>query len=381
MVRKLGEGIALVIIVALGTLQTVSRKPVSAQTHEPAAGVPIYQVDTSWPKMEGNRIFGSIGGLTVDATNDHVWVVQRPGTLEKDETYAAQTPPAGDCCVPAPPVMEFDSSGNFIQGWGGPGPGYDWPEREHGITIDYRGNVWISGEGKKDNFFLKFTKTGKFLLQIGHVGKSTGSNDTENLNAATKAFVYPKTNEVFIADGYINRRVIVFDADTGAFKRLWGAYGNKPDDSVPRTPPFEGPAPRQFNNVHGILISNDDLVYVADRHNNRIQVFKPDGTFVKEAFVAREVRTPTGTVKDLAFSPDSRQQFLYVACGDEHIRILNRDTLQILGSFGRLGHYPGQFYHLHVMTIDSQGNIYAGENTGKRVQKFLFKGFSSTSNQ
>ena len=381
MVRKIGESITLAIIVALVTLQTVSLKPATAQTHQPSAGVPIYQVDTSWPKMEGNWIFASIGGLAVDPTNDHVWVVQRPKTLEKDETLATQTPPAGDCCVPAPPVMEFDSSGNFIQGWGGPGPGYDWPEREHGITIDYRGNVWISGEGKKDNFFLKFTKAGKFLLQIGKAGQSNGSNDAENTNGATKAFIYPKTNEVFIADGYINRRVIVFDADTGAFKRLWGAYGNKPDDSVPRTPPWEGPPSQQFNNVHGILISNDDLVYVADRHNNRIQVFKPDGTFVKEAFVGREVRTPTGTVKDLAFSPDSQQKFLYVAGGDEHIRILNRDTLQIIGSFGRLGHYPGQFYHLHVMAIDSQGNIYAGENTGKRVQKFLFKGFSLTSNQ
>src|ERR1700730_1173757 len=217
-----------------------------------------------------------------------------------------------------------EEAGNVIQGWGGPGPGYEWPETEHGIHVDYKGNVWISANGAKDNQILKFTNDGKFLMQIGHSGKSKGSLDTENLNKPSGIYVYQRTNEVFVSDGYINRRVIVFDADTGAFKRLWGAYGNKPDDSVPRTPPYEGPAPQQFNNVNGILISNDDLVYVADRHNNRIQVFKPDGTFVKEAFVAREVRTPSGTTKDLAFSPDSRQQFLYVACGDEHIRILNR---------------------------------------------------------
>lgn len=139
--------------------------------------------------------------------------------------------------------MEFDPEGNFIEGWGGPGTGYDWPENEHGITIDYKGNVWIGGNGKKENQFLKFTKTGKFLLQIGHPGQSTGSNDTSNFNEPTKAFVYQKTNEVFISDGYVNRRVIVFDADTGAFKRLWGAYGNKPDDSVARVrrPPFDRP--------------------------------------------------------------------------------------------------------------------------------------------
>ena len=230
-------------------------------------------------------------------------------------------------------------------------------------------------------------------MQIGHPGKSTGSSDTENLNEPTTVYVYPKTNEAFISDGYVNRRVIVFDADTGAFKRLWGAYGNKPDDSVPRLRrfPFDRPeslplvsllgenAPQQFNLVHAVVISNDDLVYVADRSNNRIQVFKPDGEFVKEAFVAREVLTPVaGTVGSLAFSPDSKQQFLYVTGGDDHLRILDRGTLQVVRIFGRLGHYPGQFFHLHVIAVDSKGNIYTGENTGKRVEKFIFKGFSST---
>ena len=339
--------------------------------------VPVYDVDPSWPKMTGNWIFGSIGGLAVDPANDHVFVLQRPRTLADDEKYAAESTPVADCCVPAPPVMEFDSMGNFLRGWGGPADGYDWPLTEHGITVDYRGNVWILGNGDGDNQVLKFTRDGKFLLQIGHPGKSSGSNDPANLNKATKAFVYAKTNEVFISDGYINRRVIVFDADTGAFKRLWGAYGNKPDDSVPRTRIFEGPAPLQFNLVHAVLISNDDLVYVADRSNNRIQVFKPDGTYLKEAFVDRGVRTPTGTAMDLAFSPDKQQRFLYVSGGDQHVRILDRRTLSAVGQFGRLGHYPAQFYHLHVMAIDSKGDIYTGENLGKRVQKFVFKGFSS----
>jgi DNA-binding beta-propeller fold protein YncE len=384
-----------VIIIALGGWQFVFGKAAAAQTQETAVGVPMFQVDPAWPKMEGNWMFGEIGGITIDPTNDHVWVLTRPRTLADDENYAAQNPPVADCCIPAPPVMEFDPAGDFIQGWGGASSGYDWPQTEHGITVDYRGNVWIAGSGKNDNQVLKFTKTGKFLLQIGHPGKSTGSDDTKNFNEPTKAYVYPKTNEVFISDGYVNRRVIVFDADTGVFKRLWGAYGNKPDDAAPRIrrapfdrPPnqpllslFEGPAPQQFNLVHAILISNDDLVYVADRSNNRIQVFKPNGTFVKEAFVPRDMRTPTGSAIDIAFSPDNRQQFLYVAGGDQHVRILNRDTLQILGSFGRNGHYLGQFYHLHVIAVDSKGNIYTGENRDKRIQKFLFKGFSHTSNQ
>lgn len=395
--RKMWSGVILVIVVALAVGQTIIRK--AAASPKPATGVPRYELDDSWPKLEGNFgpkgtwTTGSVEGITVDPTNNHLWMVQSSHTLDNTETYAAQKPPVAECCIPAPPVLEFDAEGNFIQGWGGPGEGYEWPEVEHGISIDYKGNVWIGGYGKKDDQFLKFTKTGKFLLQIGHTGKSTGSLDTENLNEPTSAFVYPKTNEVFISDGYVNRRIIVFDADTGAFKRLWGAYGNKPDDSYPHihrfpfvrpedlpiSSLFEGPAPQQFNLVHKVLISNDDLVYVADRSNNRIQVFRPDGTFVKEAFVERQLGTPTGSVKDIAFSTDNRQQFIFATSGDERVRILNRETLQVLGMFGRPGHFRGQFYHAHVLTSDLKGNIYIGE--GKRAQKFEIKGYSTLPTQ
>jgi hypothetical protein len=252
--------------------------------------VPSFQVDPSWPKTEGNWIFGSIGGITVDLKNDHVWVLQRPRTLDKDENYAAQKPPAADCCAPAPPVMEFDPEGNFIEGWGGPGPGYDWPDNEHGITIDHKATSGLEETGKRTT------------------------------------------------------------------KRLWGAYGNKPDDSVARVrrPPFdrpedlpvrsflEGPAPQQFNLVHAVLISNDDLVYVVDRSNNWLQVFRPDGTFIKEVFVAREMSAPTRSAIDLAFSPDREQRFLYVSGGDQHVRILDRNTLQVLGSSAWVT-IPGSF--------------------------------------
>ena len=143
----------------------------------------------------------------------------------------------------------------------------------------------------------------------------------------------------------------------------------------------EGPPPEQFNLVHDVQISNDDLVYVADRSNNRIQLFRPDGTFVKEVFIAREVRTPTGTAVTMAFSPDKEQRFLYVTGGDQKIRILDRQTLQVLGTIGRLGHYAGQFHHITDIAVDSRGNIYTGENTGRRVQKFVFKGMSNAPSQ
>jgi DNA-binding beta-propeller fold protein YncE len=276
-------------------------------------------------------------------------------------------------------MMEFDSDGRFLKGWGGPGAGYEWPLNEHGLSIDSKGNFWIGGNGKGDAQVLKFNRDGKFLLQIGHFGKSAGSNDTENFASPTKATYYAKTNEVFVTDGYINRRVAVFDADSGKYKRHWGAYGKRPDDTVKPVRSSEGPPPQQFNLVHDVQISNDDLLYVADRSNNRIQVFRPDGTYVKEVFLAREVRTPTGTAVTIAFSPDREQRFLYVTGGDQKIRILDRQSLQVLGTIGRLGHYAGQFHHITDIAVDSKGNIYTGENTGRRVQKFVFKGMSTAS--
>jgi DNA-binding beta-propeller fold protein YncE len=339
-------------------------------------GVPMFEVDPFWPRFESNWIFGSIGGVYVDPANDHVWVLNRPRTVQKDEDYANQKPPVADCCVPPPFVAEFDPTGHFIKGWGGPGAGYEWPLNEHGLSIDSKGNFWIAGNGKGDSQVLKFDRNGKFLLQIGHQGKGTRSNDTENFNQPTKATYYAKTNEVFVSDGYTNRRVIVFDADTGKYKRHWGAYGKRPDDAAPKTRTFSGPAPEQFNLSHDVQISHDDLVYVADRSNNRLQIFKPDGSFVKELFVDREVATPTGTVVTLAFSPDREQRFLYITGGDQKIRIYDRQSLELLGTVGRLGHYAGQFHHITDIAVDSKGNIYTGENEGRRVQKFVFKGLS-----
>ena len=254
---------------------------------------PRFEPDPSWPKqLPNNWMLGQVGGIYVDS-HDHIWVNSRPRTLDENDTYLRAK--KGDCCIPSPPVLEFDQAGNFVQGWGGPGEGYEWPDNEHGMYVDSKDNVWVGGNGMKDTNILKFTKAGKFLLQIGHHGKTGGSNDTENLNRPAGITVYQPANEVFVADGYGNRRVIVFDADTGAYKRHWGAYGKGPDDTVARTRTTEGAPPTQFNTVHGIRISNDNLVYVGDRVNNRVQVFKTDGTFVKEAFIERTTTTAEGT--------------------------------------------------------------------------------------
>lgn len=363
--------------IGLGIIIHVVREGTTAAQEKPGPGLPVFQVDPYWPKpLPNSWTFGEFSGVAVDS-RDHVWIDQRPRTLGEDEKYLTVNPPPGDCCAPAPAIMEFDAAGNFVQGWGGPGSGYEWPENEHGVHVDYRDNVWIGGNGAKDAHILKFTRTGRFLLQIGHQGKSTGSHDTENLSRPAKMQVSPKTNELFVADGYGNRRVVVFDADTGAYKRHWGAYGNKPDDNAPRARVTEGPGPEQFNLVHGVRLSKDDLVYVSDRVNNRIQAFKPDGTFLKEAFIARKTAA-MGSAYDVDLSPDNK--FLYVPDGsNNHVWILNRETLQVLGNFGRQGRYAGQFHHAHSLAIDSKGNVYVAETQGKRVQKFLFKGVSATS--
>ena len=374
-----GSVIILAIVVVFAAVHTANRKAAAAQTSKPASGIPVFKVDPFWPKpLPGKLILGELGGVYVDA-QDHVWIVSRPKTLTPDLIGASLKPPTAECCLPAPPVIEFDAAGNYLQGWGGPGNGYEWPDNPHGVFVDYKGNVWIGGNTtNKDNQIVKFTNDGKFLLQIGHAGKSQGSLDTGNLNRPTQVFVYQKTNEAFVSDGYQNRRVIVFDADTGAFKRLWGAYGNKPDDSASRTRPFSGAGSPQFNLVHGVSISHDDLVYVSDRLNNRLQVFSPDGKFIKEAYIARGTLDDRGTAFGVAFSPDREQKFLYLPNGaSDKIEILDRQTLQIVGSFGRGGEFAGEWHWLHTLAVDSKGNIYTAESRGNRVQKFRLTGFSA----
>lgn len=354
-----------------------------------AAGtqVPKFEPDPYWPKpLPNNWMIGQVSGTAVDS-HDHIWIIHRPRTLEEHDKYQQQG--KADCCVPAPAVIEFDQAGNVVNAWGGPantttqkgaaGEVYEWPDNEHGIFVDAKDNVWITGNGDKDAEILKFTKTGKFLLQIGHKGQSKGSNDTENLGRPAGVAVNAATNEVFIADGYANRRVAVFDSETGAYKRHWGAYGKRPDDSAPRTRVYEGDGSPQFNLVHGIRISNDGLVYVGDRVNNRIQVFKLDGTFVKEVYIERKTSAGEGTAFDVAFSPDKAQRFFYVPDGsNKKVDIVDRQSLEVVGFFGgHGGHGTGEFYHIHSIATDSKGNVYLGEvNAGHRAMRWNYKGLT-----
>ena len=349
------------------------------------AAVPQFQVDPLWPKPLPNKwLMGSVIGVSVDSS-DRIWMLHRPSSLSNNERAAALDPPWAACCVPAPPILVFDQEGNLADSWGGPGEGYQWPQSEHGLYVDYKDNVWVAGNGGNDHHILKFTQDGQFLLQIGQSGMSQGSNDTQNLRQPTTMTVDPIDDEVYVADGYGNRRVVVFDADTGEYRRHWGAYGNRPDDSDP----YNGsgatvgsdydpdlPPARQFSKaVHGVAISEDRLVYVADRVNNRVQVFQTDGSFVSEGFVDKATRG-FGSVFELAFSKDTEQRFIYNPNGmNQSIDILLRDSLEIVSRFGQGGRYPGQFFSVHSITVDSHGNIYTGETLeGKRLQRFIYQG-------
>ncbi len=325
---------------------------------------PRFEVDPAWPKPLPNRwLMGQAAGVAVDR-RDHVWVIQRPRTLTDDERGAALTPPRSHCCVPAPPVMEFDADGGLVQAWGG-GAGHPWPDSEHGIYVDHRDRVWIAGNGPRDGQVLKFTRDGKLLMKIGDPGVVGDDDDTRHLNRPANMVVDPATNELFVADGYGNHRVIVFDADTGAYKRHWGAHGRPPGD--PSVKPFGSP-------VHCVRLARDGLLYVCDRKHNRIQVFRKDGTFVKEFFVAPDTRG-NGSTWDVDLSPDPPQTYLYNADGENnHVWMLLRDSGRVLGTFGRSGRSPGQFHWVHNLAVDSKGNIYTTEvDTGKRAQKFVLR--------
>ena len=339
-----------------------------------AQAPPQYKVDASWPKqLPNNWIMGQIGGIAVDA-QDHIWVLQRPGSNTKDDLGAAQNPPVSECCVSAPPVLVFDAEGNLLKSWGGPGQGYDWPMSEHSIFVDHAGNVWITGNGAKDRQAIKLTGDGKFILEIGHPTDSPMKNaDISILGRPAGIEVDEKAHEVYFADGYLNRRVIVFDSETGIFKRMWGAYGNPPSDTelMPYAP--GGPPSQLFRNpLHAVHISKDGLVYVCDRVNDRIQVFTKDGKFQKE-FILRPNTLGNGSAYDLAFSHDPEQKYLLVDDGENNvIWTLLRSDGSVQGTTGHAGRGAGQFHHVHAIAADSKGNFYTGEvDTGRRVQRFV----------
>lgn len=365
---------------ALGAALVVvggARFAVDGGVRAAAPQAPVFEVDPFWPKPLPNHwLLGSAIGLSVDS-RDHVFVIHRPQSLNpRTEVGAAQEPPTGNCCYPAPNVLEFDPEGNLVNWWGGPGEGYNWPTSNHGITVDHQDNVWIGGNGRNDAHLLKFSRDGEFLFQIGSPGRPVDSTSTEHFGRVAEIDFHPETNEAFVADGYANHRVAVLDAESGEFKRFWGAYGEAPtDEDLGPYDPEEPPA-RQFRNpVHCAQPSRDGLVYVCDRANDRIQVFELDGTFVDEAFVAPRT-LGDGSVWDIAFSPDPEQRFMYVADGKNmKVYIFDRKSLTLLTSFGDGGRQPGQFFGVHNIAVDSKGNIYTTETyEGKRLQKFVNRG-------
>ena len=370
-------GLALVYSGSLGQIAAAVEEQSGAQA-------PMFEVDPFWPKPLPNHwLLGSTIGVDADA-QDHIWIVHRASTLASNETSVLNDPPTSEeCCLPAPPVLEFDKDGNLVGHWGGPGEGYDWPSSNHGITIDHMDNVWVGGNGGGDSHALKFSRSGEFLLQVGVAGRAPDSLSLDSFGRIAKIAVDGEANEMYFADGYGNKRVAVVDADTGQVKRFWGAYGNQPDDSYSQRYTPGGPNLQQFSSpVHCAEVSNSGLIYVCDRAHDRIQVFQKDGTYVDEMLVLPNT-TGSGAAWDIDFSHDADQAYIYLADGvNQRIHIIDRVNLQHLTSFGDGGRQPGQFFGAHSVTVDSEGNLYTTETyEGKRIQKFVYKGMGPVTTQ
>jgi DNA-binding beta-propeller fold protein YncE len=379
----LAVGLALTFA-GLGVGQFVLQQQANASN---GSGVtaPAFQVDPFWPKPLPNHwLLGNVIGVAVDG-RDHVYIVHRNDKFAGTEMGLKSG--ASECCQPAPPVLEFDRDGNLIHAWGGPGEGYTWPSSNHGLEVDSKGNVWIGGNGGSggsegrpgepfDSHILIFTNDGKFIKQIGDPLQKTDSNSQTHFGKVAEIALDEKLNEAYIADGYGNNRVVVLDATTYAFKRFWGAYGNKPDDaSLGRYKPEDPPAQQFRGPVHCAQPSNDGLLYVCDRMSDRLQVFKRDGTFVKEKIIAPKTLAQ-GSVWDVAFSRDKEQKYMYLVDGQNmKVYVMDRQSLEVLYSFGDGGRQPGLWYAPHSIATDSKGNLYTTETyEGKRVQKFNYLG-------
>ncbi len=398
-----GSILGLAAILGAGSVFMKSEKAV---VHAAGVMVPKFEVDALWPKPLPNHwVIGQTIGVSADP-HDNVWIIHRPGSLEAKESYSTRG--EADCCTAAPDVLEFNEAGDLIRHWG-KAEGHDWPSSNHGITVDKEGNVWLGANGGgqpgpppgsaeqfarrpgapagsaaegggaprnttyHDSFILKFTEDGKFLGEIGHANGSKGSLDTDNVKGVAQIRIIPQTNELLLADGYGNHRVSVWDPQTLKFKRMWGAYGKAPsDDPIPHYNPN---SPQFGNPVHCAEPTEDGYIYVCDRTNDRIQIFKDDGTYVKQIVLEPNTKGD-GSAWEIAFSRDPQQKYMYVSDGsNEKIHVFDRASLKELYWFGGGGRTPGEFYAVHSIVTDSHGNIFTTETyRGQRVQKFVYKG-------
>ena len=362
---------ALLLVPAIAAAQGALAKP--APGSPTADALPVYVVDPTWPPtLPNDWILGDIRGLFAD-DDDHLWVIHMPSSLTPQEIGAAVKPPIADCCFPAPPVLELDPEGKVLQAWGGPGAGYTWFDQEHGIYLDHNGFVWMGTSNGMH--VMKFTKDGKHLLTIGEPGVNQGSNDPDHLGGPANFYVEPKTNELFIADGYINKRVVVYDAATGKYLRHWGAYGKRPTDTEKYTYPVKvASPPQEYSTLHGLVGTKDGLIYVSDRRGNRIQVFQQNGDYLMEKFVRPETGG-SGSGFSLQVSRDPEQSLLYLMDGTNmRVWILRRKDLAILDRFGKPGRQSGEFIRAHMIAIDSKNRMYTGEaGNGRRIQRWILK--------
>ena len=365
-------------LVALGIGQSKLQEPTIAASNDVMA--PAFLVDPLWPKPLPNHwITGNTIGVDVD-DRDHIFTVHRnTENMFGGRTEIGLALGVAECCTPAPPILEYDIEGNLINAWGGPveGAPYQWPESNHGIEVSANGDVWIGGNGGPDSHVLVFTRDGEYIRTVGVPGEEFDSNSTTAFGRVAEIAIDEDAGEAYFADGYVNKRVAVVDAATGAFKRYWGAYGSSDiDDDADDTYTPGQPGPDVFRGpVHCAEPSNDGLIYVCDRGADRVQIFRPDGTFVSE-HIYYPATLAQGSTWDIAFSPDEDQEFIYLADGQNFkISIIDRASMEVLSTFGDGGRQPGLFYAPHSIATDSEGNIYTTETyEGKRVQKFLYQG-------
>lgn len=357
--------------------------------------MPVFKPEPQWPRLPDNTLLGQVSGVAVDE-HDNIWIVQRPKSVNGWELGLQKEPVEALCCKTLPEVIQFSSDGRYLQGWSGAAsaPTLDgvsqWPNSMHGVYIDKKGDIWLAGAGDDDYVVLRYNSQGQYKGQFGKRGQWRGNLDQQTLGKPADVYHDEQTGVVYVADGYINRRVLGFSATDYSFLNYFGANATEPQPVPDKKREnhldlsnglFNSSADQFSDIVHCIVPSNDGLLYICDRRHNRVQVFKKDPTAAQGVqFVANLPVAPgsalAGTATDIALSPD--QRFLYVAdMVNGSIWVYKRDNLKLLGRIGKQGRQPGQFIWLHSLTTDSKGNLYTTEvGSGMRVQKLSLTGMS-----